>query len=152
MIDLFKGLRAELESRVIPWWDRFVCNLDGERKQFAERYLLSHILFKLQELIAALNFGSNVFRITPYTLTSDPQRIVEREPNGRVRKVSIWLDPGSGGPTPIIRVGTSDTSANTGGIRVSAGTVAEMGEVHDKAELWAVCTNTSLNVYVIERA
>lgn len=149
--DIYRQLTEEMRERVMPWWQEFQCRLDKSVQPWADRLLLAGILTELRELRHALNFGANYFRMTPAALNTTPTKLVEKEPSGRVRKVSIWVDAASGGPTPTIRIGTSDTSVNGGGIRINAGTVNEIGEVPPGTELWGA-SSTAINVYVIERA
>lgn len=143
MNDLFKYIT----NKVAPFANDIFCRY----KDQSATVLLAGVLMSLQELLKTATFGANQFSIESFTLTSDPQKILERDINGRVRKISVWVDSASGGPTPTIRVGTGATSANGGGVRVSAGQVNEIGEVAPNVELWAAA-NTSINAYVITRS
>ena len=114
-------------------------------------YLLGGIFLQLKELREASSFGTNYFNIVPFELGTVPIRILEKEPNGLVRKVSFWIDSASGGPTPTIRISRSGSSTAGGGIRVNAGQVNELGEVPPGTELWAAASTTIVG-YIIERA
>jgi hypothetical protein len=115
-----------------------------------EAYLLAAILKELVDLNAS-GVGGTKFEITPYTLTTVAQKILPKEPQGRTRDVSIWIDAASGGPTPTIRIGSSSVSAGGAGVRVNAGQVSELGRIEPNAELYAAAS-TDMNIYVIERA
>lgn len=113
--------------------------------------LQAAILLKLAQLERSMLFGAEKFTVTPFTLTSTPQKVLTKDIAGRVRNVSFWVDSASGGPTPTIRIGTSASSSNSGGARISAGQVNEFGNVSPDVELYAV-SDTSIVVYVVERA
>lgn len=118
----------------------------------ATTILLSGIFLTLREIAEASSFGNVRFDLRPVSLNTVPIRILERdETTRRVRKVSLWVDSASGGPTPTIRVGKGTTSVNGGGIRVNAGQVNEIGEVPADVELWAAAS-TPINAYIIEHA
>ena len=131
---------------------RFLCDLQNKfGGQNVAPMLLAGIFLQLRELNDAVNFGATKFDIRPVLLTTTAQKIVERDVEKRVRKVSVWIDSASGGPVPTIRIGKSASSSNSGGIRVNAGQVNELGEVPPDTELYGVAS-TSIQIYVIERA
>lgn len=109
--------------------------------------LLTGILVKLQELIDVNELGTRRFDIRAISLGSVPIKILDRDPSSQGREVSIWLDPASGGPTPVVKISTS----GAGGFRVNAGEVSELGRVPAETELWGVCTNTTISGVLIER-
>lgn len=152
-IALLKDIGAELETQIQPWLDKYICALDHQHQAHFDRQLLMGILMKLTEMSRSASFGSNYFRITPVSLTAGgaAQRLVSRETQDLVRKVSVWIDAASGGPTPTIRISTGSSGTGGGGIRVNAGQVNELGEVPSNQELWVSSTAT-INLYVIERA
>lgn len=150
---LLNELGAELETKIQPWLDKVVCKLDHQHQAYFDRQLLMGIYLQLAKIARASAFGSTYFRISPKALTANASaiKIIERDSQDLVRKVSIWVDAASGGPTPTIRIGTSATGTGGGGIRINAGQVNELGEVPSNMELWAASTAT-INLYVIERA
>lgn len=149
---LLDELGEELTT-IQPWVIRAASRLDARGQAGFDRQLLMGIYLQLAKIARASTFGSTYFRITPKTLTASAAaiKIIEREREDLVRKVSIWVDPGSGGPTPTIRISTGPTGTGGGGIRVNAGQVNELGEVPSNTELWGASTAT-INLYVIERA
>mgnify|MGYP001578137874 FL=1 len=151
LTNLLDSMKEELVSTLSPWLYGIICKLPPEYQPHFDRVLLSGIYLKLASIERASAFGTNYFRITPYTLSSTPQKILERDAQQLVRKVSIWIDAASGGPTPTIRISTLGTGTGGGGIRVNAGTVNELGEVPSTTELHGAST-TSTVIYVIERA
>ena|SRR3990167_4656518 len=138
------------KNRAVPLANELFC-MARDNVPLAMLYALSGIYLKLAALQQASTFGANKFSIEPFTLTTTPQKILVKDISGRVRKVAVWVDSASGGPTPTIRVGIAASSANGGGVRVSAGQVNEIGEVPPSVELWAVAS-TSIAVYVLERS
>ena len=148
---LIEKLTEDFKKAVIPWWQEVYCRLSKDERLLSTNFLLAGVLQELHKLRNSLNFGSNYFNITPYTLGPTSTKILERENSGRVRKVTVWVDAASGGPTPTLRIGTSDTGSGGGGFRVNAGAMNEIGEVPPHVELWAA-SSTAINVYVIERA
>ena len=114
-------------------------------------FLLSAIFLTLNDIKNASNFGLTKFEINPVALDTIPVKILVVDTQGRVRKVSVWIDSASGGPAPTIRIGKAATSSNGGGIRVIAGQVNELGEVPPDVELWGA-SSTAINAYIIERA
>lgn len=136
-----------ITERAAPLANDVVCKY-GQQSGLV---LLAGIFLKLGKMAQTMTFGANKWSITPFTLDTTPKKILEKDINGLVRKISVWVDSASGGPTPTIRVGGSATSANGGGVRVSAGQVNEIGEVPPGTELWAA-SSTSIAVYVLERA
>ena len=109
------------------------------------------IYLKLEEMADAMSFGAHDFAIEPITLTTTPIKILEKNIGGRVRKVDLWVDSATGGPTPTIRVGTAASGSGGGGVRVSAGQVNPIGEVPPNVELWA-SASTTINAYVLRRS
>lgn len=136
------------QKKAVPW-------VDGIKKcvnpEFLIAYLLGGILLQLKALTEAATFGSHYFKINAFTLTTVPARIIEKDPQGLVRKISFWVDSAAGGPTPTIRISQGASSSNGGGIRINAGQVNEIGEIPHGTELWA-SASTSIVCYVIERA
>ncbi len=119
--------------------------------------LLGLVSLRLGQLVNNQATGANYYRITPVTLKLEGQRIVERQTDGLVRTVLLFIDKASGGPTPTIRVSTSKGGAQTGGISVDAGQAHELGNVKADIELWAsvyVSSNSAFTIpaYVIEFA
>lgn len=145
------GIEASGEffmRKVIPWVDE-LCRSTQHPNRLAA-YLLGGIYLKLGELVDSATFGANYFRISPYVLAPTPVRILEKDPDKRVRKISVWIDNASGGPTPTIRI---NQGSGSGGFRVNAGQVNEIGEISPDTELWGSSTLTAgINAYVIERA
>ena len=96
----------------------------------ANTILLAGIFLSMREIATSANFGNTRFDVRPVNLNTTAIKILDRdEVTRKVRKVSLWIDSASGGPTPTIRVGKGSTSPNGGGVRVNAGQVNELGEV-----------------------
>lgn len=142
--------RDFLETRVIPWWQEVVCKLAPAQ---AISLLLTAIYLQLREMGEQQQFGGTYLRITPYALVANGAavKVLEKESQGRLRKVSIWVDAATGGPLPTLRISTGATSAAGGGLRVLPGSPNELGEVPFATELWASST-AAVTLYVIERA
>lgn len=147
--DLLDSLREEITTVISPWVYKIVCSLPQEYQRHFDRVLLAGIYVKLAELTRASAFGQNSFSIRPFTLNTTPQKIVDRNNTNLVRKVTIWVDAASGGPTPTIRISTSGTGTASGGIRVNAGQSNLIGEVPPNQELWAAAS-TAMAAYVVE--
>ncbi len=144
---MIKSAWEFVKNYAVPLANEVICKY----KDQAAVVLLAGIMLKLDALTESSTFGQAKWNLTAYNLTTTPQKILERDLTGKVRKVSCWLDSASGGPTPTIRVGQSATSSSGGGVRVSAGQVNEIGEVGPSVELWAA-SSTAIAMYVIERA
>ena len=136
--------RRFLRDEVIPFSDQFGCQHDN----MALLHLLTAIWFELRGLATSFNFGATRFDVHPVTFETNSKRILEKSRDGKVRKVAIWLDSAVGGPTPTIRV---SKGGSTGGFRINAGTVNDIGEIAPDIELWATST-ANINGHVIERA
>ena len=149
--DLLGTMKSELVDKLSPWLYAIVCKLDPRQQVHFDRVLLAGIYLKLSEIARGSTFGSNYFSIKPVTAGTDPQKIVERDSRNLVRKISVWVDAGSGGPTPVIRISTSGSGSGAGGVRVNAGQVNVIGEVPPSQELW-IASNTPLNCYIVEIA
>mgnify|MGYP001580414555 CR=1 FL=1 len=147
--DLLDGLREEITDVISPWVYKIVCSLPQEYQRHFDRVLLAGIYVKLSELTRASAFGQNGFNIRPVMLGTTPIKLVERNNQNLVRKVTIWVDAASGGPTPTIRLSTSGTTSASGGIRVNAGQANAIGEVPPNQELWG-SASTSIAAYVVE--
>ena len=129
-----------------------LCEL--KKADYGEIYLLGAIHISLRQLVhlmSASQFGLAYTRYSPVNLDTTPIRIVSKEQSGRLRKVAISIDSPANGPTPTIRFGTSGVTSSTGGVRLNAGIVNELGEVAPDVELWAA-SSTPIAAYVIERA
>ena len=133
----------------IEFTNEEICSL--RNNEHGVTYLLGAIFLTLRQLLEESKpFGMTSYRISPIQLTSIPQRIVERQPEGRLRKVSFGIDSAVGGPTPTIRFGNGSVSATTGGVRLNAGVINDLGEVPPDVELFAA-SSTDIAAYVIER-
>ena len=141
-----------LRQSVVGWTDEFVCKVLQARQANAPVYLLSGIYLKVCELVNAMGFGNNFYRITPVSLTAggEPEPICDVQSQGRVRKISIWVDIATGGPLPIIRISTGASGSSSGGLRIAPGTVSELGEVPANTRLY-VASSQDVTMYVIER-
>jgi hypothetical protein len=146
----------DLLDRVAQYFQRTNKIMDGltcavPRPTYFNSYLLFAILATLRELVeGAVPLGMVYTHFTPVQLDVVAVKIVGKEDLGRLRKVAIGIDSAVGGPTPIIRFGNSSVSAGTGGIRLNAGVMTELGEVSPDTELWAA-SSTPIAAYVIER-
>ena len=118
-----------IETRVIPWWSELACRLPNGQGQFAVPFLLAAIFLQLREMTEGQKFGSNSFRIDPFTLGAEPVRILEADPASRMRKVQIWVDAATGGPLPTIRVSTGASGTGGGGIRILPGQMNDLDVV-----------------------
>lgn len=147
--ELLDRAKTFLQS-TIEFTDESVCSL--QKSNYGSVFLLGGILISLRQLVeAAQPLGMVYTRITPIQLGTTPTRIIEKETDGRLRKVGIGIDSAVGGPTPTIRFGNSSVSAGNGGIRLNAGVITELGEVAPDTELWAA-SSTAIAAYTIERA
>ena len=129
--------------------DELLCNMEHPSR--LPMYLLYFIASKLGEFSQSASFGANYYRITPVSLSTIPTQLVDIEPEGRVRKVELVIDSISGGPAQTIRISDGAASATSGGFRVIAGQVNDLGEVPAKTRLWAASSG-SVQGYVVERA
>lgn len=136
-----------LAEKVLPWAASLACRGD------AATMLLAGIFVSMRDIVEALSFGNTYYRITPVPLTAgaDPVLICDTQPQGRVRKLSLWVDASSGGPLPTIRISTGASGTSSGGIRIPAGQVSELGEIPASVRLYAASSST-IPMYVIERA
>lgn len=148
--DILAENRHLLLADVQKWLSDLACNDLQSTPQLLVPGLLSLIALRLGQM-QNNRVGANYYRITPVLLTTDGQRIVEQQPEGLVRKVILFVDNASGGPTPTIRVGTNKGGTASGGVRVNAGVGSELGEVPPFVELWAAST-VNIQGYVIEFA
>lgn len=150
---MFKEMldRAETYFQdTVEFTDKVVCLL--QKRDYGNTFLLGAIYLTLRQILeSARPLGMVYTRITPIQLSTTPVRIIEKEGDGRLRKVGIGIDSAVGGPTPTIRFGHSSVSAGNGGIRLNAGVVTELGEVAPDTELWAA-SSTAIAAYTIERA
>lgn len=139
-------MRRYLLEKVKPFVDRLGCEF-GEMNLL---YLLAGVWFELREIKEAIQFGYTRFDILPVSLNTTAVKILQREINGKPRKVSIWVDSATGGPTPTIRISKGAGGTSGGGFRINAGQLNDIGEVAPDVELWGIST-TAINAYVIER-
>lgn len=150
---MFRELLDRAETYLqdtVAFTDKAVCSL--QKRDYGNTFLLGAIFLTLRQLLeSARQLGMVYTRITPIQLGTTPTRIIEKETDGRLRKVGIGIDSAVGGPTPTIRFGNSSVSASTGGIRLNAGVITELGEVAPDTELWAAAS-TPIAAYTIERA
>jgi hypothetical protein len=122
------------------------------RPTYFNSYLLFAILATLRELVEnSTPLGMVYTRQVAVQLTTTPVRIFAKEEQGRLRSIAIGIDSAAGGPTPTIRFGSSAVSALTGGIRLNAGVLTELGELAPDTELWAA-SSTPIAAYTLERA
>lgn len=147
--------RELLMGSVHKWIQDVACN-DIENPALVVPDLLGLIALRLGQLVNNQATGANYYRISPFTLGTEGQIIVQKQTDTLVRTVLLYIDRGSGGPTPYIRVGTSKVNMvagqqGSGGISVDAGRAHELGNVRAEAELWAA-SSVSLTAYVIEFA
>lgn len=151
--DLFSRAKDFLEHRVEPWWQKIVCAWPEAEQKFAIPILLAGILLSLRELIERIGSGGNYFRISPFVLTANapPVRVVDKETNGLSRRIFAWVDSAIGLPDPRIRIGTSRSSVNGGGVQLTPGVANEVGKVPPNTELW-MTSDVSLTVYIVEEA
>ena len=141
---------------VQKWVTDLACRDMKDMPQMLVPTLLGLIALRLGQLVKAQTTGANYYRITPFQLGNEGQKIIETQPDGLVRTVLLYIDTGSGGPTPYIRVGTQKVNMSagqkgSGGISVDAGRVHELGNVRADTELWAA-SSVTLTAYVIEFA
>ena len=145
-----REMATELD-RFHQWIRAIVCKLQPAEQAIYDRAILAGIYARLSEIAKASTFGQNAFEIRPYTANATPQKIVERDTMGRVRKITIWTDAASGGPTPTIRISTSGAGTASGGVRINAGQANTIGEIPPNTELW-IASTASMPVYVVEVA
>ena len=151
------GAMARAQSyfteRVIPGWKELACSLPSNfTPDIVKTYLLASIFFSLRDFVDAVGQGGNYFRIHPIALKANtPTRVLEKDVNGRVRLIRIWVDSLVGLPDAVIRVGTKNSSVTSGGVRLTAGIANELGKVPDNTELW-MSTDVNVTVYVVEEA
>lgn len=93
--------------------------------------------------------GGNFYRITPFRLGAEGQKIIEKQNDGLLRTVIVVVDNASGGPTPTIRISENKGGTLSGGIRINAGQGTNIGEVPADKELWGG-SDTAISAYVIE--
>ena len=118
--------------------------------------LLGLIALRLGQLVNNQATGANYYRITPIQLGLEGKKIIETQTDGLVRTVLLYIDAGSGGPTPYIRVGTQKVNMaagqqGSGGIQVAAGRAHELGNLRPEAELWAA-SSVTIQAFIIEFA
>ena len=130
--------------------DDLYCQLSVQDGRKMPAYLLFFIAAKLVDFGKSVSFGSNYFRISPYTLTTEPVLILDLEPAGLVRKVSLAIDLATGGPAPSIRLSTGASNSGSG-VQLTPGQFNEIGEIEPKTKLYAAST-ANVNCYVVERA
>ena len=144
-LETFKG-------EVIKFADSIICQVvDPAKRPNIPTYLLAGIYMVLSEMANSLQFGNNYYDIRPVVLAAGvPQQICDVQTQGRVRKISIFTDAATGGPLPTIRISKSGTGSGSGGVRIVAGAISELGEVPANVKLW-VTSSAAINLYVIER-
>lgn len=137
-------------NRTTDFTNEAVCKL--EKSNYGDTFFLGAILLSLRQLLEESKpLGMAYYRITPIQLTGTPKKVVEKQPEGRLRKVSFAIDSAVGGPTPTIRFGNSSVSATAGGVRLTAGSIHDLGEMPPDMELYAA-SNVDIAAYIIERA
>lgn len=147
--DILNSSMEEMLGDVRRWMKQATCELSPPE---VVPTLLSGIYLKLCELAKTSSFGNNYYDIRPVTMNpTDPVLLVDRQNQGMVRKVVLWIDNASGGPTPYIRVSKGATNYASGGVRVNAGQSNEMGEIPPNVQLWG-SASVAINAYVIEWA
>ena len=147
--------RELLMGSVAKWLSDIACN-EIDNPALVVPDLLALIALRLGPLVHNQATGANYYRINPFQLGTEGQLIVQKQTDGLVRTVLLYIDSGSGGPTPYIRVGTQKVNmvagqTGSGGISVAAGRAHELGNIRAETELWAA-SSVALNAYVIEFA
>ena len=140
-------------KEVIPWYRDMSCGLNEKLAPHLGHLLLAGIYLSVLRLLEVQQFGANQLDIRAVKLvaSADATRIVDTERNGRVRKVTLWIDAATGGPVPTIRISTSGSGAAGGGIRVLPGQANALGEVPASVKLYAA-SSQNVNLYVLEVA
>lgn len=147
--DVLNSAMEETLGDVRRWMKSATCQLEAAE---VVPTLLSGIYLKLTELAKTSSFGNNYYDIRPVTILPDqPVLLVDKQNQGLVRKVVLWIDNASGGPTPTIRVSKGATNYTSGGVRVNAGQSNELGEIPPNVQLWG-SSSYAINAYVIEWA
>lgn len=148
-IELLSKATDEALGEVKGW----VCNLAEQLPpQMLVPTLLGFIGLKLAEIAKTSQFGATYWDMRPVTMgPGDPVLLVDRQNQGMVRKVVLWIDNASGGPTPYIRVSKGATNFTSGGVRLNAGQSNELGEVPPNVQLWG-SASVAINAYVVEWA
>ena len=154
--DILVANRQMMLSDVRKWLTDIACGDLKDAPNLLTPMLLGLIALRLGQLVNQKTPGANYYRITSFTLQNEGQRIIEKQVDGLVRTAFLWVDKGSGGATPYIRVGTSKVNMvagqiGSGGIQVNAGQSNELGNVRPETELWAA-SSIAIMAYVIEFA
>lgn len=141
---------------VRKWLTDLACGDLKDQPAMLTPLLLGVIALRLGQLVNNRAVGASYYRITPFTLGNQGQRIIEKQNDGLVRTVMLWVDKASGGPTPYLRVGTQKVDmqagqTGSGGIQVNAGQQNELGNVRPEVEMWAA-SSVQINAFVIEFA
>lgn len=146
--------RTLLLKDVRKWVTDLACGEFKDNPAQLVPMLLGLIALRLGQMQQTSKTGSAYWRITPVSIpasTATPVKMLEKQTDGLVRTVLLWVDNASGGPTPTIRVSTAKGSTSSGGIRVNAGQSNELGNIPPDVELWAI-SSTAIQAYVIEYA
>ncbi|TAL42409.1 MAG: hypothetical protein EPN91_08500 [Salinibacterium sp.] len=143
-------------GEVRKWLNDLACGDLKNTPALLNPLLLGLIALRLGQLVNNKAQGSNYYRISPFQLTKEGQKIVERQQDGLVRTVLLWVDKAGAGPTPYIRVGVNKMNMvagqqGSGGIQADAGKQHELGNVRPEVELWAA-SSVDIWTYVIEYA
>jgi len=140
------------------WITDLACKDLKEQPHLLVPSLLGLIALRLGQLVNNQVVGAQYYRITPFTLGLEGQKIVEKQTDGLVRTVMLFIDKGSGGPTPAIRVGTQKVNMaagqyGSGGVALDAGRAHELGNIRPETEMWGACNVAAgLPAFVIEFA
>lgn len=145
---LLTRARDFFDNKVVPWWTETVCRLPKEIQPFIIPFLLSAIYLQLREMADGMQFGANSLRIQPVTLGPVPVKLVDRDIDGKARKVQLWVDSASGGPFPLIRISTGATGTAGGGISVIPGQMNDLDMVPANVTLWGAA-DSAINAYVV---
>lgn len=137
-------------------WSKAVQESDRHAAEHGVQGVMIHqlqlIAMLLDELRRTASFGTHYYRLTPVQLSTAVKQVVDKNTQGLVRKVDIWVDNIVGGAVPNIRVGTQGSvSSDRGGIRIVAGQMNELGEIPPDVQLYAIASS-NIQVYVIEKA
>lgn len=114
--------------------------------------ILACIWLELRKQRTGAGFGANYTRIFPVTLDGTNAAVVlEKDPAGFTRHVSIGVDSAVGGTFPSIRIGIGSVSNSGGGVLLNAGEIHDFGELGGDIALQGIST-APITLYVISRA
>ncbi len=138
-----------LIGKVGPWANDVACALPPG---LVIPTLLSGIYLKLAELVE-LSQSAGIMDIQPLTVTggSPSVMMLDVDPAGRSREVTVWIDLATGGPMPTIRISKDASGSGGGGIRVTPGQVNELGKIPGNIKLY-IGADADTQLYVMTKS